>query len=201
MRNGRSVTISGGNRKLGDIMNVSLVPIECCPRGIPCSKACYALKAYRMYPSTRKAWTTNAWLARNEPEIYFAQIAECIAAAQPRYFRWHVAGDILNLGYLRQMCRIAAENQYTQFLAFTKAFDIVNEYENARKLPCNLSIIFSAWPGMNIDNPHGHRIAWLQDGEENRVTAKAVQCPGQCQTCTLCFGRQNLNRDVVFFKH
>ena len=202
MQQAQRVSISRGNRKLGGIMNVSLVPIECCPRGVPCAnEGCYALKAYRLYPATRRAWSTNARIARTNPRSYFSQIAQAIAKIEPRYFRWHVAGDIPNINYLEQMCRIAADNPRTRFLAFTKAFDVVNRYERRRSLPGNLKMIFSGWPGMKIDNPHEHRIAWMQDGTEERVPNDAVECPGRCQNCGICFRLPKLQRDVVFQHH
>lgn len=202
MQSNQRVTISRGNRKLGAIMNVSTQPVQCCPKCIPCAEGgCYALKSLRLYPATRKAWAKNARIAKTNPKSYFLQIANSIAGRRPRYFRWHVAGDILNVDYLREMCRIAVQNPRTQFLAFTKAFNIVNAYERTRTSPPNLAMIFSAWPGLRIDNPHGHRIAWMQDGTEDRVPEDAVECPGNCETCGVCFRLSKLGRDVVFHKH
>jgi hypothetical protein len=129
------------------------------------------------------------------------QIAERVAKAKPRLFRWHVAGDILSENYLRGRCRIAADNPETHFLAFTKAFDIVNGYEDREAGPSNLVIIFSAWPGMNFSNPHNHCIAWMQDGTETRVPEQAIECPGHCWQCGMCFELPKLDRDVVFHKH
>jgi hypothetical protein len=68
-------------------------------------------------------------------------------------------------------------------------------------LACNLAVIFSAWPGVRIHNPHGHRIAWMQDGTEYRVPKDAVRCPGNCEECGICFRLPKLGRDVVFHKH
>jgi Gene product 88 len=202
MQSNEHVTISRGNRKLGAIMNVSTEPVQCCPKGIPCAEGgCYALKSLRLYPQTRKAWAKNGRIAKTNPRSYFSQIANSIAERKPRRFRWHVAGDILNVDYLRRMCTIAAQNPSTQFLVFTKAFHIVNAYENTGALPGNLAVIFSAWPGMRIDNPHGHRIAWMQDGTENRVPQNVIECPGNCEHCGICFRLPKLRRDVVFHKH
>ena len=202
MQSNKRVTISPGNRKLGAILNVSTQPVQCGPKGIPCADGgCYALKSLRLYAQTRKAWVKNARIAKTHPRSYFSQITNSIADRKPRHFRWHVAGDILNVAYLRQMCRIAAKNPVTQFLVFTKAFNIVNDYENREELPRNLAVIFSAWPGMRINNPHGHRIAWMQDGREDRVPEDAVECPGNCETCAVCFRLAKLGRDVVFQKH
>jgi hypothetical protein len=202
MQQSQRVSISPGNRKLGAIMNVSTTPVLCCAEGVPCAReGCYALKACRLYSATRKAWAKNARIATTNPKSYFSQIGEVIADHRPRHFRWHVAGDILSVGYLHGMCEIAESNPRTQFLAFTKAFNIVNVYENSRAIPGNLAIIFSAWPRMRIINPHRHSIAWVQDGTENRVPKDAIECPGDCESCGMCFELPNLGRDVVFCKH
>jgi len=202
MRQAQRVSISRGNRKLGGIMNVSLVPVECCPAGVPCAnEGCYALKAYRLYPATRRAWNRNARIARTNPRSYFQQIEEAIAKSKPRYFRWHVAGDILNTNYLHRMCRIATKFPRTKFLAFTKAFNIVNAYEDKKRLPPNLVVVFSAWPRMSVDNRREHRIAWMQDGTESRVPPDSVRCLGHCETCAVCFSSPKSGPDVVFHEH
>lgn len=202
MKHEQLVSISKGNRKLGSIMNVSTTPGKCCVQGIPCaSGGCYALKAVRLYPGTRAAWGRNEELAKQDPDSYFTQIAAEVAKTKPRLFRWHVAGDILDGDYLSAMCRIAAANPGTHFLAFTKAFEIVNRYEDHKTIAANLVIVFSAWPGMTFLNPHGHRVAWMQDGSETRVPDDAIECPGNCESCGLCFEHDRLGRDVVFHKH
>jgi hypothetical protein len=201
MKRNEHVSISNGNRKLGGVMNISMSPRTCCPAGVPCGKKCYALKAVRLYPHTREAWRRNARAAKRHPDSCFTQISARVAKAKPRLFRWHVAGDILNADYLRGMCRIAGENPNTHFLAFTKAFDIVNRYEDLHRLPGNLAIIFSAWPRMDFDNPYGHRVAWMQDGTEIRVPEDAIECPGNCETCGLCYELPKVGRDVAFHKH
>jgi hypothetical protein len=201
MKRNEHVSISNGNRKLGGVMNISMSPRTCCPAGVPCGKKCYALKAIRLYPHTREAWSRNGRIAKHHPDSYFMQIAARVAKSKPRLFRWHVAGDILSESYLIGMCRIAAENPDTHFLAFTKAFDIVNGYEDRKTMPSNLVIIFSAWPRMKFDNPHGHRVAWMQDGTELRVPKDALLCPGGCEHCGMCFELPRLGVDVVFHKH
>ena len=202
MKHKQLVSISKGNRKLGCVMNISTTPGRCCPKGVPCaSDGCYANKALRLYPGTRAAWRRNEQLAKHHPESYFKQIAAQVTAAQPRLFRWHVAGDILSTEYLRAMCRIAAANPQTHFLAFSKAFDIVNRFEDCEAIPSNLVIVFSAWPGMTFLNPHGHRVAWMQDGTDTRVPEDAIWCPGNCESCGMCYELERLGRDVVFHKH
>ena len=202
MKHHQLVSISKGNRKLGCVPNISMTPGKSCVKGIPClGQGCHALKALRLYPATRAAWRRNEYLARNHPDSYFTQIAAQVAATKPRLFRWHVAGDILGREYLRDMCRIAAANPSTHFLAFTKNFDVVNRFEDREAVPSNLVIVFSAWPRMTFLNPHHHRVAWMQDGSENRVPADAIECPGNCESCGMCYELDRLGRDVVFHKH
>ena len=202
MKHKQLVSISKGNRKLGGVLNVSTTPGRCCSKGVPClSQGCYALKSIRRFRDTRAAWRRNEDLAKHHPDSYFMQIAAKVAKAQPRLFRWHVAGDILNGDYLGGMCNIAAANPDTHFLAFTKAFDIVNRYEDREAIPGNLVLIYSAWPGLSFSNTHGHRIAWMQNGSETRVPADAIECPGNCESCGLCYELPKLGRDVVFYKH
>ena len=202
MKNSQRISLSKGNRKLGGVMNISTTPGRCCVQGIPCaSGGCYALKALRLYPTTRAAWRRNEDLAKHHPDEYFKQIAAAIAEAKPRLFRWHVAGDILSSEYLHGMCRIAEANPSTHFLAFTKAFNIVNRYEDHKTIPANLVLVYSGWPGMSFLNPHGHRVAWMQDDTETRAPEDAIECPGNCESCGMCYELDRLGRDVVFHKH
>ena len=41
----------------------------------------------------------------------------------------------------------------------------------------------------------------MQDGTETRVPEDAIRCPGNCETCGLCYELPRLGRDVVFHKH
>lgn len=202
MKHHQLVSISKGNRKLGCVPNISMTPGKSCVKDVPClGQGCYALKAPRLYPATRAAWRRNEYLARNHPDSYFKQIAAQVTTAKPRLFRWHVAGDILSGDYLRGMCRIAVANPHTHFLAFTKNFDVVNQFEDREAVPANLVIVFSAWPEMSFSNPHRHRVAWMQDGTETRVPEDAIECPGNCESCGMCYELDRLGRDVVFHKH
>ena len=203
MRRDEVVVISRGQRRTGDVMNISTVPGPCCPTGVPCvSGGCYVLKAYRRYPDKHKGWVRNERIAKSNPDSYFLQIAERIAKNKPHFFRWHIAGDILSADYLHGMCKIAGNNPKTLFLAFTKAHSVVNQYEDSgQQIPKNLSVIFSSWPGMNLDNPHGYRVDWVQDGTETRVPEDAIWCPGNCESCKLCYDPPKVGRDVVIPKH
>jgi hypothetical protein len=190
--------ISPGNSKLGRIPNLSLIPGKDCG-DVPCKRDCYALKAWRQYPEVKAAWSHNSHLAHSNREAFFADVESYLAKRMPRFFRWHVAGDILDQSYLGQMKRLARAYPATKFLAFTKRHDLA--FVN---LPENLAIVFSMWSGWgDVDHARklGLPIAWMQDGAETRVPANVLECPGNCETCGMCWQLKKIGRDVVFHKH
>ena len=190
--------ISDGNMKLGKIPNVSLTPCKACSPDAPCKKKCYAMKAYRMYPLVRKAWDINTKEVATKREKYFADIRKFLTKKQPKYFRWHVAGDIPDVAYLYEMVQIAADNAAVKFLCFTKRHDIAEQFKN---IPPNLEIVLSMWPKWGNASMKGFRRAWMQDGTETRIPANAIECPGFCENCGMCWSLGKLGRDVVFNAH
>jgi len=197
-------TISKGNMKLGGIPNISLSPVWSCVKGVPCAKGCYAMKSYRMYPNVKTAWNNNLAMAKNETEKYFSDINDYMQNKKPAFFRWHVAGDILDYVYFNSMLVIALQNPNTKFLCFTKNYKVVNEYLvdlNAvnQSLPDNFKLYFSAWSDDTwiIDNPFDIPIAYMQDGKQI-IPESAFTCPGSCEDCKHCFVNGNA---VVFKKH
>lgn len=195
--------ISKGNNKIGKIWNISLPPVKAC-KGCAdiCGRDCYAMKSYRQYPATREAWEHNFDHATYDIDSYFGEIKDALKKYKGTFFRWHVAGDILNIFYFSHMVSIAEQFPNIKFLAFTKQYKIVNEFLYiGYSIPENLQIVFSAWSNLPMDNPHGMPIAWMQDGTEDRIPADAMHCPGQCDSCGLCWSLKNIGRDVYFDKH
>lgn len=197
--------ISKGNTKLGKIPNVSLPPVVTC-NGCEntCSHKCYAQKFYKMWPTVRKAWDTN-WAEYQEDSTgFFLSIREQLRKSKPRFFRWHVGGDVPDYNYFSGIVVTAEELPNTKFLLFTKQYDIVNKWVAANgigALPNNLQLVFSMWPGVEVDNPYGFKCAWMQDGTETRVPESAFECGGSCVDCSACFSLNKIDRDVVFHVH
>lgn len=188
--------ISKGNAKLGKhFPNVSMTPIKACRNCKECKTDCYALKSYRMYKEARNAWDNNLRLATEDRAQYFDDISAYIGKKSPRFFRWHVAGDILDQPYCDSMVAIARDNPDVKFLCFTKMYDL--DYSS---LPENLSVIISAWPGKPFTNKYQLPIAYMQDGTEERV-ADALECFGDCEHCGICFSLKSVQKNVVFHKH
>lgn len=192
------ICVSNGNSKLGSIPNISLIPGKDCG-DVPCKAQCYALKAWKQYSEVRSAWRRNSRTAHDNPDAYFAQLRDYLTRKSPRWFRWHVAGDILDQPYLESMKAIAVDFPAIRFLAFTKRHDL-----DYRKLPANLAIVFSLWPSwgsLSKARKLGLGIAFMQDGTEKRVPSNAIECPGNCENCAMCWHLKKIGRDVVFHKH
>lgn len=199
------VHVSKGNTKLGAaIPNISLAPVASCPKGAPCAKDCYAMQAYRQYPRTRRAWEENFELAKADPKEFFRQVSEWLARKKkaPEFFRIHVAGDIFSDEYMVELCLFVASWPGIKFLAFTKQHKRAIVFKSACRVPENMTVVLSAWPGMPMpEDRAGLPVAWMQDGLETRVPADAIYCPGGCDGCGMCWQLPQLGRDVVFNKH
>ena len=195
------LTISKGNKKMGEIKSVSLPPIKTCANNCTCAKKCYAAKLCRIYKNVKQSYENNFMYYMDSPTKYFEGIKK--AAVTQRFFRWHVSGDIINELYLYDMVRIANELPGTEFLCFTKKYELVNTFANYEDIPKNLHIIFSEWEGMEMYNPHNFPVAHVifKGGEplENWEI-----CKGNCLECALGgFGCWNLKKGehVAFYEH
>jgi len=188
--------ISKENSKLGKIANISLPPIVSCKKDVPCKKFCYAMKSYKCYPNVKIAWDHNYDLWKSDSKAYFDGIDEYLYNKMPMFFRWHVSGDIPNVDYLDNMIKLARDYKGTKFLAFTKQYELFK----GKRIPSNLSIVFSAWPAYEMPKQTRFSIAFMQDGTEDRVK-NAIECPGNCENCGMCWNLKDLGKNVVFHKH
>lgn len=199
-----TISVSRGNSKLGSIPSVSLPSITTC-RQCDCHKKCYAKKLERLRPSVRKAYANNLNVLTEHPEIYWREVEASIMMS--RFFRFHVSGDIPNPEYFQNMVDIANRNQHCQILCFTKRYEIVNDYyaEN-HDLPPNLHMIFSAWPGLEMENPFLFPTAHVQfrDGLTTTHSKEYYMCGGNCSECAVveggCWGL-TWGEEVVFNEH
>lgn len=206
--NEMQVSISQKNEKMGKIPSVSLPPVVACPHYELCMKneksACYAVRMYRnkQRKSIGASWDRNYSILLNDRKSYFLQIKA--GASLSRFFRWHVSGDIIDTDYLDNMVKIARELKGTTFLAFTKSYEIVNDYLNNHRKPSNLKLILSLpFDGSEIDNRHNlPTAAVILKGSEPADNYKI--CGGHCETCA-CKGvgcwELKKGETIAFYEH
>ena len=185
--------ISNGNKKIGRVMNVSLMPVMTCANCSECMFLCYDIKACLQYPGTViDARMRNTVIWKKDPEKYFGEIRKKLSRRRKNFFfRWHVAGDIPNSDYFAEMVKIANEFSHFIFWTYTKNYKVVNNYvkENGRdSIPENLHIMFSEWDGMPLDNPYNFPVfaCKLKAGNKNHSADyfnSLHKCPGNCDIC------------------
>lgn len=201
------VKISTTNSKLGLIPSVNLPPIVTCRKECPCAKECYAMKGNFRFTNVRNSMEQNYLYYKNNPEKYFEEIRIAVnnGMVSYSYFRWHAAGDIVDAQYFENMVRVAESLPNTSFLAFTKKYEIVNEYiEIHGELPTNLNVVFSAWGAdFKVENPYRLPMAYVKFKDKEKtgtIPSDAVECSGDCTNCLQCW-KIKTGQSVFFKKH
>ena len=178
--------ISSGNRKIGNTLNVSLPPIMTCANCKECKFLCYDVKACLQYPETViDARMRNYVILMKDRNEYFNRIQQKISRRKAnKFFRWHVAGDIIDIDYFDRMVTIAKNNPDWKFWTYTKNYKVVNQWvkENGKEnMPKNFSVMFSEWRGVEMVNPYGFGEFRVVFKDEEKPIG--FYCPGNCDDC------------------
>lgn len=181
------ICISAGNRKIGRVMNVSNAPVITCSNCAECMFYCYDIKAVLQYRNVVDARARNTALLFEDRDEYFRRIDDAISRRHKnKFFRWHVSGDILDADYLARMVDIARAHPDFVFWTYTKNYHIVNRYCQRRggrvAIPENLSIMFSEWRGVPMNNPY-HFPEFSVVFKDDAIKPAGHYCPGNCDVC------------------
>ena len=195
------VFFSDGNSKMGAVASVSLPPVESCINCKECSKKCYAKRMYNRLPIVKKQYDSNLELLHNDRKKYFEDIGTVLKYT--RFFRWHVSGDIVDYDYFANMVRLAKENTDCVQLAFTKNYDVVNNYlASDQEIPENLHILFSVWKDTPYNNTYNIPECHIKykDGETT-AGSEYKECDGNCFMCFFdckgCIGLKSGEKIVI----
>lgn len=199
------IHISNGNAKLGQVPNISLPPVKTCRQGVPCATdGCYALKFYRMYSSCRKAWDENYDYYMATPMAFWGDLIKVFKTT--RYFRYFVSGDIPDMMFLEEMNYQAFQHPKTDFLCFTKQFEMVNKWlegVEGHQFSPNLHIILSKWEGFEPENPFNLPTSTVYE-EGDEIPEEWLLCGGNCTECACrgvgCWQIQN-GQTIAFKKY
>ena len=196
------VRISNANSKMGAVASVSTLPFITCPArcGGTCGAACYAAKLANLRPNVLASYAINTAIALYKPNEYWRQVNEAVRGV--RFFRFHVSGDIINKAYFHHMFDVAINNPHAEILAFTKRYEIVNDWINEHgALPRNLHILFSGWQNLTPINPHNLPETNVYTNEAD-FNPNWLTCGGNCFECGCrgvgCWNAKN--GDVIAFK-
>lgn len=200
--------ISPYNKKLGYIPSLSVPKGLTCPKDVPCRTKCYVERMNKYTGgATNKTYMVNydKMVAESGWVTLIKDVTEYIQEHEPRYFRWNVSGDIFSYWYMWAICEIAKRCNGTNFLVFTKQYQVVDKYISIRQvesIPSNLSIYLSEWGNYKPSErlKQKFNVAYFQDKAGNiKIDDKsAIECPGTCEKCKRCFKNQG---NVVFVEH
>lgn len=199
------ICISKGNRKIGRAMNVSLPPVISCSNCSECKHFCYDIRSCIQYANTVIDARVRNWMILNKDrDLYFSRIDDaCSRRKSNKMFRWHVAGDIVDLDYFIRMVKIAVNHPDFVFWTYTKNYAVVNEYcrkYGKASIPGNFSVMFSEWKGMPIDNPYNFgefRCLYLDE----EIPANTYYCPGNCDICKASGRGCIVNENTCIYLH
>ena len=160
-------------------------------RNMPCFHKCYANRLLRRFPDIKKAWEKNIHFFKKEPKNYFKVINRFLTIAVPRYFRWHVGGELPSREYLQGVINIAEKHKKCRFLLYTKRYDLLLNLTNT---PENLSIIMSIWPGLDYPN-----LPFRKAFISHRDKIYGFKCVKYCPDCKwMCWnGKDDISFDLT----
>ena len=194
--------VSNTNSKLGgQIYSINLPPVVTCRSDAPCFKGCYACKGNWLFPNVKNSLNQNLEAYKGNPDLFFESIAAQTALV--RFCRWHSSGDIVDMQYFEGMCKVARKNKETHYLCFTKKHEIINEFlSKGKRIPKNLSIVFSAWSNWIPENPYDLPMTYVYGKEFNNelIPKDAIPCGGKCENCQACWTLKK-GQHVYFLKH
>ena len=194
--------VSNTNSKLGgQIYSINLPAVVTCRSDAPCFKGCYARKGNWLFPNVKSSLESNLDAYKSNPDLFFESVA--IQTALVRFCRWHSSGDIVDMQYFEGMCKVARKNKNTHYLCFTKKYEIINEFlSKGKRVPKNLSIVFSAWDNWLPENPYDLPMTYVYGKEFNNelIPKDAIPCGGKCENCQACWTLKK-GQHVYFLKH
>lgn len=196
------VKVSNTNSKLGgQIYSINLPAVVTCRPDAPCFKGCYARKGNWTFTNVKNSLESNLEAYKGNPDLFFESVAAQTALV--RFCRWHSSGDIVDMQYFEGMCKVARKNKDTHYLCFTKKHEIINEFlSKGKRIPKNLSIVFSAWSNWIPENPYDLPMTYVYGKEFNNelIPKDAIPCSGKCETCQACWTLKK-GQHVYFLKH
>lgn len=184
--------MSRGNMKLAKtILIFNLPPIKSCPVHKACAKTCYAVPAYKLYPSARDRWDDNFAMARNEISYLEHHLSSQIEREKKKKVgvkavRFHSSGDFFNQAYVDMWHRIVKAHPDVKFYTYTKTEKLFN-FKGIEAEP-NFNLIRSFLPGGELnygpeDYIHDLKKKYPKAYICPAIKDKSVHCGAECNYC------------------
>ncbi len=204
------INMANRNKKTGIACLDFAFPLCTCREDAPCKETCYANKGTQKCASVQGAYYRNLRLMNEDIDDLFEQIEFKIKHSGLSMVRFFDSGDIPNAEFFEKMCDSIKRLPDVKFMAFTKKYEIVNEYLNkGNTIPDNFNIMFSAWDyTWKFDNPFDLPVAYVKFKDERLnpdIPRSALSCPSNGKklgevTCSMCKACWNKNLKSVYFE-
>lgn len=183
--------ISTGNRKIGNVLNVSLAPILTCANCRECMRYCYDVNACARYSNTVvDARARNTALFRMDRDEFFKRLNNRMARRRAnKALRFHVSGDIVDYDHFDRMMALAIKYapRGWDIWTYTKNYTVVNEWiarhgGHRDAVLKYMKVMFSEWKGLPMVNPYDMPVfSCTMKGDP--MPAGVHVCPGNCNVC------------------
>ena len=202
------ISINNGNQKTGIGCLTMSMPVITCREDAPCRKNCYCMKGHQQYATAQGAYYRNYRIWTENPTRFEEQLEGILKYSNISMFRYNDCGEIPDKKFLAMMFRIALQFPQISFLAYTKKYELINEFlDEGNIIPQNLTIRFSMWDKhWKVDNPYNLPVAYVEFKDENlnpKLPTKSFVCPGTgkitCSCCKVCW--QKKVKSVTFHQH
>lgn len=205
-----SISINNGNHKTGRACStMSFPPVLSCREDAPCVRLCYGRRGNQVFPNVLGAYCRNYRIWQEDPARFERQLDGYLNYSGLPLFRLFDNGDFPDAEFLEMTCRVFAKHPEVKVLAFTKRYEMVNEFiEKGGKVPSNMVIRFSAWDkNWAVPNPHNLPMAYVDFSNSDlnpEIPKNAYHCKGgkegvTCSICRACFNPKV--RSVKFGQH
>lgn len=208
------VKLVAGNTKTGiNCRTVSLLPVVDCPNCSKCKGNCYDVRHDCINTCCVNLRAQNSAIHKVDRPRYWKEIDEAVKAEFCLELRLNVGGDLEREDF-DFVQKLGESNPRTDILFFTKNYDSCNEFisSNIDKYPDNFGFpsnvhpIYSAWIGMEMNNPYNvptSHVLW-ENGDTTAPEFGSYYCGGNCSACHFykegCW-ELKANESVVFKAH
>ena len=111
--------LTNGNKKVKALL-FSLPPIQSCMNHASCASTCYAVKAYKQYPSVKSLWDSNLEVARHNLWVLYDELRDQLLRTKQTIVRIHQSGDFISDAYIGMWVKLAEEFKHITFYGYTK---------------------------------------------------------------------------------
>lgn len=206
--------VENGNHKTGASIPVfNLPPVVTCGGNCRhCIHKCYAIKDYQGL----RANTVSMSHARNmvalqqDPDKALQDMDKQLTKFEKKgikFVRVHASGDFGlkidgdNLKYGRIWEELAKRHPDICFLAFTKCYDVAREihFDDLE----NFELVLSEWTDV-LQAPEDLKKRYRTSRAVNEITDahdSEMICPGNCDTCGMCWNLSKTGHDIAFEIH